>query len=183
MLDYNFNVNNKDRLGDDSCLDDQRTIQDNKSSSYLLQNYYPYCPMTSTINIATAQPNVFYKGGYGLGNEGCNVDQNSELLHTKITKPACKLSLEERLFLTVPYLGRGNGNVVVEDELRFGKHDLNKKSVNNTSEMSFQNYKNYPLIDEIKETINNPEYLVESVADKNWVRGGLPSRDIAKNNN
>ena len=31
--------------------------------------------------------------------------------------------------------------------------------------------------------ITNPKYLVEGVADENWVRGGVPSREIARNNN
>jgi len=32
----------------------------------------------------------------------------------------------------------------------------------------------------VASTIDNPVNLVEGVADKNWVRGGMPSREIAK---
>lgn len=181
MLQYNFN--NNDRIGFDSCIDDQRSIQDRKASNYLLENYYPYCPMSSAIDFATSQPNVFYNGSNPVGINGCNVNENSELLYNKISKPACKLTLEPRLFLTVPYLGRGAGNVSVEDELRQGKTIINKKSVNNLSEVSYQNYSNYPLIDEIQNKITDAKYLVEGVADKNWIRGGLPSREIARNQN
>ena len=181
MLKYDFN--NSDRLGNDFCVNDQRTIQDIKASNYLLENYYPYCPMSSAIDFATSQPNVFYHGSSPVGINGCNVNQSSELLLTKMSKPACKLTLEPRLFLTVPYLGRGAGNVTVEDDLRQGKTVQNKRSVNNTSEVSFQSYSNCPLISEIQEKITNPKYLVEGVADENWVRGGVPSREIARNNN
>lgn len=179
----NFNFNNNDRLGLDSCIEDQKTIQDKKASSYLLENFRPYCPMDNAINFATSQPNVFYNGSSQVGINGCNVNESSDLLYNKITKPACKLTLEPRLFLTVPYLGRGAGNVSVEDELRQGQTIINKKSVTNLSEVSHQNYRNYPLIDEIQSKINDPKYLVEGVADENWVRGGLPSREIARNQN
>ena len=177
----NFKFNNNDRLGLDSCTEDQRTIQDKKASSYLLEKYRPYCPMDSAIDFATSQPNIFYNGSSPVGINGCNVTESSELLYNKISKPVCKLTLEPRLFLTVPYLGRGAGNISVEDDLRQGTQNLNKKSITNLSEVSYQNYSNYPLIGEIQSTITNPKNLVEGVADKNWVRGGIPSREMARN--
>tara|TARA_R110002072_G_scaffold76776_4_gene179813 strand:+ start:4539 stop:5201 length:663 start_codon:yes stop_codon:yes gene_type:complete len=179
----NFDFNNNDRLGFDSCIDDQRAIQNKKASGYLLENFRPYCPMDSAINLATSQPNVFFNGSSPVGINGCNVNENSDLLFSKISKPACKLTLEPRLFLTVPYLGRGASNIPLEDELRQSQSITNKKSVNNLSEVSYQSYSNYPLIDEIQSKINNPQYLVEGVADKNWIRGGLPSREVARNQN
>ena len=177
----NFNFNNNDRLGFDQCIDDQRSIQNKRSSGYLLENFFPECPMSDAINFATSQPNVFFNGSSPVGIDGCNINESSELLHNKISRPACKLTLEPRLFLTVPYLGRGYGNVDIEDNLRQGQSIINKKTVNNLSEVSYQSYSNYPLIDEIQSKINDPKYLVEGVADENWIRGGEPSRDIAKN--
>ena len=38
-----------------------------------------------------------------------------------------------------------------------------------------------PLIQEIKQTISNPKHLVEQHVDKNWIRGGVPTRDAYKN--
>ena len=35
----------------------------------------------------------------------------------------------------------------------------------------------------LKNTISNPANLVEGVADKNWIRGGLPSRELSKEGN
>ena len=49
--------------------------------------------------------------------------------------------------------------------------------------MSYQSYSNYPLISEIQEKINNPKYLVEGAADPTWIRGGAPSRELARTNN
>ena len=90
-----------------------------------------------------------------------------------------------QIYYLVKYqnLGRGASNIPLEDELRQSQSITNKKSVNNLSEVSYQSYSNYPLIDEIQSKINNPQYLVEGVADKNWIRGGLPSREVARNQN
>ena len=181
MLNYNFN--NNDRLGLDTCVEDQRSIQDKNACNYLLENFHPYCPMDNAIKIATSQPNIFYNGSNSVGINGCNINESSKLLHNKISKPPCKLTLEPRLFLSVPYLGKGALNVSIEDDLRHCQSVTNRKSVTNLSEISYQNYSNYPLIDEIQGKISNPQYLVEGAADSTWVRGGLPSREIVKNRN
>ena len=73
----------------------------------MTENYYPFCPMNKAIEFATNQPNVNYTGSHQVGINGCNVDTNSELKYTKISKPACKISLLQRPYLTVPYLGKG----------------------------------------------------------------------------
>ena len=43
--------------------------------------------------------------------------------------------------LTVPYLGKGLGDCDMEFQLKTGQFDLNKKTVNNTMEQSFSEYK------------------------------------------
>ena len=83
-----------------------------------------------------------------------------------------------RPFKTIPYLGRGSGNPTLEARLQQGDQMTNKKSSNLNAEKSFIPYSNYPLIQPIKDSITNPEYLVEGVANEGWVRGGVPSRDV-----
>ena len=41
-------------------------------------------------------------------------------------------------------------------------------------------YSNYPLIPSIQNTITNPANLVEGVAADGWIRGGVPSRELQK---
>ena len=41
-------------------------------------------------------------------------------------------------------------------------------------------YSNYPLIPSIANSVTNPANLVEGVADEGWIRGGLPSRELQK---
>jgi hypothetical protein len=69
----------------------------------------------------------------------------------------------------------------MEFQLKTGQFDLNKKTVNNTMEQSFSEYKNYPLIDSIKETVSNSAYVIEDDAMKGWQRGGMSAREFARN--
>jgi len=178
----NYTFQNMTRIGNDNCYLDQRTIQDMNSGNYMLTNYYPDCPINKTIDFATSQPSVFYTGGYQVGLNGCNIDYNSKLTIADLSRPKCRISLFQRPFATVPYLGRGPSNSVLESNIQQGDMVTNKKSINTTTEISYTPYSNYPLIPSIKSTITNPVNLVEGVAADGWIRGGLPSRDLIRDN-
>lgn len=178
ISDYAFQ--NMTRIGNDSCFLNQKDIQYMKGGDYMVTNYFPDCPMNKAIEFATSQPNVFYSGGHQLGVNGCNVDYNSRLLISDLTRHKCKISLLQRPFATVPYLGRGPSNSILESHIQQGDMVSNRKSVNTTSEMSYMNYSNYPLIPSIEATISNPVNLIEDVAADGWIRGGLPSRNLTK---
>lgn len=180
VRDYKFD--NTTRIGDDSCSLSQENIQNTHASTYMLNNFFVQdCGMARPISFATKQPNVFYNGSHQVGLGGCNVDVNSELMIGTInTNPKCRISLYQRPFATVPYLGRGKSNPVLESQIQQGDMVTNKKSVNTTTEQTFINYTNYPLIPSIKATITNPANLVEGVAADGWIRGGLPSRELVR---
>jgi len=176
----NYLFDNMTRIGNDSCDRSQRNVQNLNSANYVLENYYPACPMEKAIDFATNQPNVFFNGSHQVGIGGCNIEQNSELQFSAISKPKCRISLFERPFATVPYLGRGPSNAVLESQIQQGDYVTNKKSVNTTSEISYINHSNYPLIPSIQATVANPANLVEGVAADGWIRGGLPSRELQR---
>ena len=180
VSDYTFQ--NMSRIGNDGCCIDQNTIQNSLSCSYTLQNYFAKdCSMKQAKEFATAQPCVNYSGGYGLGAGGCNVDDSSKLLIGGInTNVRCKTDLFHRPFATVPYLGRGSVDSILESQLIQGEQNTNKRSVNALTEKSFINYCNTPLLPVVKENIQNPSNLIESVAEDGWIRGGLPSRELTK---
>ena len=118
------------RIGNDDCSMDQRSIQNVNSCNYTLQNYFASdCSMKKPIALATTQPGINYKGGFQNGAGGCNIDTNSELLIGSIqTNPKCRISLQERPFLTVPFLGRGPSMPVKESQLLQGAYNPDKKS-------------------------------------------------------
>ena len=100
----------------------QRETSKIKILAHIIQNYFlKDCGMSNPINFATKQPNVFYKGSHG-GLGGCNIDKDSKLkLGTIQTNPKCRISLQQRPFLTVSFLGRGPSRPIVESRLMQGR--------------------------------------------------------------
>tara|TARA_B100001142_G_C14177865_1_gene594950 strand:+ start:469 stop:969 length:501 start_codon:yes stop_codon:yes gene_type:complete len=158
----------------------QKNIQNSNAASYTLDNFRPACPMTSAIDFATSQPNVNFTGSHQVGISGCNIAESSTLLMPPLSRPSCKISLMERPFLTVPYLGRGMSDPELESKMMQGDDTLEKKSVSQLSEVSYENYQRVPLVPSLQATINNPSNLVEGVAEEGWIRGGVPSRELTR---
>ena len=180
----NYIFDNMSRIGNDGCSLDQRNIQSVNSCNYTLQNYFASdCSMNKSISLATTQPGVNYKGGFQSGAGGCNIDANSQLLIGSVqTHPKCRIDLFQRPFATVPYLGRGSVDAAVESEIQQGEMVTNKRSITKLGEKSYLNYTNTPLMENIKERYTNPVYSVEGVASPGWVRGGVPSRELTRDN-
>jgi hypothetical protein len=171
------------RIGDDSDYVSQKNVQDKSYSNYLLQNFYSEdCSMRKTIDFATKNVALNFCAAGGTGNQcgmnGCHVDDNSKLLLGSLqTHPKCKYALSHRPFLTVPYLGKGPYDPNVESMLQqTDTFSNNKKSVNGLSEVSYASLTQVPLIPSIKNTITNPQYLVEGAASSSWQRGGQSTR-------
>jgi hypothetical protein len=179
---YNYTFDNLTRIGNDVCTQDQNTIQNVNASNYLLQNYFINdCSMKQPIALATTQPGIMYNGGSGSGAGGCNIDASSDLMIGSIqTHPRCRVSLFQRPFATVPFLGRGSVDPILEAQIMQGELLTNKRSVNKLSEKSDIKYQITPLIPSVKERVTNPVYSVEGVASAGWVRGGIPSRDLTR---
>jgi hypothetical protein len=179
---YDYTFNQLTRIGDDSCDKSQRNVQNANASTYMLNQFRPDCPMSNAMDFALSQPNVNYTGSYQLGIGGCNVDESSDLIMSALSRPRCKLSLTQRPFLTVPFLGRGNSNPVLESQIQQGDLANNRKSLTNLTEVSHIKYSNVPMIPSLQASVTNPANLIEGVAAEGWIRGGLPSRDLVKDN-
>jgi len=170
------------RIGNDSTYLDQESIQNINSCNYTLQNYYVNdCTMQKPITLATSQPCVFYNGVSSVGNGGCLVDENSKLtIGSEQTHPSSKLDLFQRPYLTIPFLGRGSVDPMLESQLQQGEQLTNKKTVSKMSEKSYTAYHATPLIGSLQSRVTNPSYCVENVASDGWVRGGVPSRELTR---
>jgi hypothetical protein len=179
---YDYTFNKLTRIGDDSCDKSQRNVQNANASTYMLNQFRPECPMKSSMDFALSQPNVNYTGSHQMGIGGCNVDESSELLLSSLSRPRCKLSLLQRPFATVPYLGRGKSDAVLESQIQQGDLANNRKSITNLTEVSHIKYSHVPMIPSLQASITNPANLVEGAAAEGWIRGGLPSRDLVKDN-
>ena len=177
-----YTFDNMSRIGLDSCCKSQEDLQNVASCNYTLQNYFASdCSMKKPIDLATTQPGIMYNGGYNVGAGGCNINESSQLqIGTIQTHPRCRIDLFQRPFATVPYLGRGSVNPVVEAQIQQGETNINKRSVNNLSEKSYIKYSHTPLLASVHKKISNPANYVEGVASKGWVRGGVPSRELTR---
>jgi hypothetical protein len=180
VTDYTFD--NMSRIGNDTCFQDQETLQNISSCNYLLQNYFANdCTMKNPIALATSQPCVFYNGPSPVGSGGCVVDDSSKLLIGSIqTHPKCRIDLFQRPFATVPYLGRGSVDPILESQIQQGELLTNKRSVNKLAEKSYIKYQSTPLLPSVQERVTNPAYCVEGVASDGWIRGGVPSRELTR---
>jgi hypothetical protein len=177
-----YTFDNMSRIGLDQCNLDQTTIQDIAACNYMTQNYFASdCTMKNPISLATTQPGIMYNGGYQVGAGGCNINESSNLqIGTIQTHPRCRIDLFQRPFATVPYLGRGSVNPVMESQIQQGEQLVNKKSINNLSEKSYIKYHQTPLLPAVQQRISNPANQIESVASDGWVRGGVPSRELTR---
>lgn len=172
VSDYAFQ--NISRLGDDSCSIDQRTVQNSLAADWILQNYFAQdCTMRGTMNLATSQPCVNYVGGYGAAG-GCNIDDSSKLLIGSVqTHPRCHIDLFQRPFATVPFLGRGSVDPVVESQMLQGEQVTNKKSVTRLTEKNHEKYRKMPLIPEVETFMNG---RVNGIGSDNM--RSVPTREL-----
>jgi hypothetical protein len=180
---YNYTFDSLTRLGDDSCYVSERTKQNSQFGSYNTTNFFSQnCGLKKPLDFATSMPNVFVNGGFGnSGAGGCNINSDSKLkIGTIQTNPKCRISLLTRPFLSVPYLGRGPSNPILESQIQQGDFITNKKSCNTTTEQSHIDYRHYPLIPSLQASVTNPSNLVEGVAAEGWIKGGLPTRELIR---
>lgn len=183
---YNYTFDSLTRLGDDQCYVSARTQQNSQYGTYNTTNYFSNnCGLEKPLDFATSMPNVFVNGGFGnSGAGGCNIQSDSKMkIGTIQTNPKCRISLLTRPFASVPYLGRGPNNAIMESRIQQGDYITNKKSCNTTTEKSHIQYRHYPLVPSLKATVTNPHNLVEGVAADGWIQGGLPTRELIRDTN
>jgi len=179
---YSYTFDTMSRIGNDQCCVDQNTIQNVAACNYMTQNYFAAdCSMKNPIALATTQPGIMYNGGYNSGSGGCNIDDSSKLqIGTIQTHPKSRIDLFQRPFATVPFLGRGSVNPVIESQIQQGELIVNKRSVNNLSEKSYIKYHQTPLLPAVQEKMNDTTNKIESDASEGWIRGGVPSRELTR---
>ena len=177
-----FTFNTMGRIGSDNCSQDINSIENAQACSYLLQNYFTSdCNMSKAKQLAVTQPGINYSGSMGSDMCGSNIDDSSKLLIGSIqTNPKARIDLFQRPFATVPYLGRGAVDPILEAQIQQGEAVTNKRTVTRLTEKSHLRYRTTPLIPEMQQTIQNPDNIIEANASQGWIRGGVPSRELSR---
>lgn len=169
--------NSMGRIGIDITDQTAQNLYNTRFGNYMVSNYFSDSTTGQQVQFATQQPTIMLNAKSGVA-PGV-VDQYSFILqNTETERPLEKLCLNERLFRTVPYLGRGSGDPTLESQLLQGECISDKKSVSTVSELSYMNHANFPMMDDLKSRIGNPAYSVEEAALDGWVRGGSSARDV-----
>jgi hypothetical protein len=120
-----------------------------------------------------------YGSAVGCGIGGSLIDADSRvIIKNTQERPVEKLQLFSRPFVTVPYLGRGSVDAVLESQLQQGEPIHDKKSISTIMDKSFFNYTQFPLDDQMQNRVNDTKNTVEESALTGWVRGGMATRDI-----
>jgi len=172
--------NTSARIGNDIYDTSNKNVDNSKSGNYLLYNHRNEMPFSKTVDLATSQPNLFFGAGAEGGQGGAHIDENTLLKFGNGTKGKERICLQQRLFSTVPYLGKGPTNPILEAQMQQGDQMINRKSVDPNSEVTHIDYIYTPLIPSLEATLTNPANQIEAVAAKGWIRGGLPSRELTK---
>lgn len=158
-------------LNNDSCFLSEREQQNIHFGNYHTKNLKTERP----LYLSTSQPSIFLDSQFAPA--GSLIDDESKLqIETTQTNPRGRINLFARPFATVPFLGRGRVDIEKETGLLQGQAGTGLKSEIALAEISHLDHRHYPLIDSIRESINNPDRLIESAAYENWVRGGHPTR-------
>ena len=174
----NYSFYNMARIQNDDTTKSQDTLQNDRFSSYNTTNYFSQNPTDSQIQFATQQPAVVPTGVTGVGISGDKVQNESELLiSNENERNLGRLNLMQRPFLTVPYLGRGSVDPVLELQIKEGEPmGGEKKSVSTVMSQSFMGYTLYPTDNNMEERVSNSKHTVEESAMDGWVRGGADTR-------
>jgi hypothetical protein len=169
-----YTFNNMGRIGLDATDQTQRNMHNTRFANYMLSEFNGDKTSDSQIHFATAQPTMMVSG---TGISSSVIDVNSFLrLKMEQERPLEKLMLTPRPFVTVPYLGRGSCDPVLESQLQQGELVSDKKSVSTVMEKSFSGYTMYPTDSVMEERVKNPEFVVQEAALDGWVRGGQATR-------
>jgi hypothetical protein len=164
---------------DDSCYITEQTKQSLGPGKYQVSNHnHCECSIPDVVDKATSTPLVYFQNGKGVGS--CVVDQSTELRVGKSkNNPKCPIQLFERPYLTVPYMGRGSGDQNLETQLLPGEPTKEKRQCSTLSGITIENYFT-PLVDHLRENVQNPIHIVEEFVQEGWIRGGSNTRLIVR---
>lgn len=165
-----------DRIGND---DPSKTQDEIQSANYLgLATGNPfatdYSNQQSQVNFALDHPGMIPVGVRGAGVGGGHVqDESALLVDSTQGRNLSRLSLMQRQFATVPFLGRGSVDPTLESQMLQGDSMKDKKSATPSLD-TFSKYELHPESDEF-----NAEMQKKPVQEAalNAPRGGSSTRE------
>ena len=168
------------RIGNDACDLTNKNKQNIAAADYMLENFSTMNPFNNALNLAFNQPNILLQGSPHGGFNSDYVDANNILTFGQGTNMRERGLMQQRIFNAVPYLGKGPANTPLENTLRDGAYNCKLKSADPSSEVTNFDLTYTPLIPSLEAEVNNPANYVEGAANEGWIRGGVPSRLLTR---
>mgnify|MGYP006105695385 CR=1 FL=1 len=174
----------KGNLHDDKLTVDLDNLQSQGPGLYHLDNQFGCeCGLKEAREIQVSQPGINLNGGFGwIAEKGCLVDNDTTLRQDKsrLTNSNDINQIVERLFTTTPNLSRGYHDVDVESVLINSDSSTDQKPCNGNAGVSIGNYFT-PMIPKLSQEVQDTKHIVPEDSLSEWVRGGLPTRQIVRN--
>jgi hypothetical protein len=177
-----FQIQQFTRVKDDPC---DLKVQYKESAApgvYQVTNLVP--AERQVEQMAYQQPVVPMREGYGWSARSIDVDSQLRNHAMQTNSPHCPIRArtQARPFVSVPYMGRGKGEAVLESKLQMSQYVRQGKECGTISDKFYENQFT-PMIPYVAANIQNPVHLIEESAANNWVRGGIPSRQVVRDMN
>ena len=170
---------------DDNLILGIDELQAESPVNYILDNHYG-CEkgLKEARSIQTSQPGINFSGGYGwIAEKGWLIDNDSSLRQNneRLTNPNIKNQLFERLTLTNPGLVKGFYDVDIESVIQPGNFTTEQRPCGPLSGVSTLDKSLTPMVPKLKKEVQNPIHIIPENSKIDWVRGGLPTREMIRN--
>ncbi len=174
----------KSNIYDDNLTVDLDTLQSQGPLLYRLDNQYACeCGLKEARDIQVSQIGINFNGGFGwMAEGGCLIDNDSSMRQekSKLTNQREINQIVERSYLTTPGIKTGFHDVDVESVLRPGERSSDQRPCNSMAGVTIGNYFT-PMIDKLKEEVQNTKHIIPEDSSRDWIRSGLPTRQMVRN--
>lgn len=176
-----FKLDQKSSLKDDPAAIDFETRQSLGPGNYHTDNMYGCdCSLEKARTVQLNQPSVNFNGGKGwMGEKGCLIDNDSDLRFDTMTNKKYINQLPSSI--NIGFYGRGPFEVDTESEIRDSLIVSEDRACNVLSGVSTYELNVTPMIEKLSKEIQNTQNIIPEDSMESWVRGGIPSREIARN--
>jgi hypothetical protein len=180
-IDPNFSLDNRTSLNSDPATVLLEIQQSTGSGNYQLDNMYGCdCSLEKARDVQLKQPAVNFNGGKGwIGEKGCLVENDSKLRFSGLTNQ--KYINQFRNMQNQGFFGKGSYAVDTESILRDSQITKVDRPCNVLSGSSTLPYTITPMIKKLEDEVQNAKNIIPEDSMDSWVRGGIPSRQIARN--
>ena len=172
----NFVIDETTNLKEDVCYDSGQNLKNDSVNDYMLSNYASCdCNIGSVLDVSTKNRGLTVKDGYGVSD--CNVDGDSTLRIGRTERHyKADLQLFPRPFLTSPNIAKGEIKPDLESKIQGSLLTVKHSQMQNVNETNIYT----PLTANLSRTVQNPNNIIQENANIRWVRGGVPSRQTAR---